>query len=496
MHILVRRLLQERWRRQSFHYGWAGYACAGLLLTAFGIVGAASATRLASLATVEQLANSLILFWAGWVIFAVISGRDLSWQIHIDHLLIFPSPGFPRLYAMAFLLGFLSLPLMVGLIVALYGGYMIAGFRPASISATLIGYLLFAASVRLSASLGRAAVYQCRVLSRARCAIAMLSPIIISVCIVASIVSGEIEALHRGVQIGFILLRERPIYALSCLAFLVSLLAAADFSVQRELTYSGASGSFFPGNRSVRNTLLIGPIRPGPLFRIGLLGWLRSRNALLMFAFGSIYSFCWTHFSRPAEASYYFLFVLMNLAFHAYLRGNLLGIDRSGVWIHYTFPNGIDKVLRSKSLSLTLLQGWMVAALIIPGLFQEGGHVSFAAWGRILIYAISSLLFGEVWGLFFSVRYPEPIDRNSQSDGGTAVGALAGGALQVVFMGTFILASSHASRILSPLSYWTLLLALPSALSILRFALLPAWVRKTMQEDREIIFSRLAAFRP
>lgn len=496
MYSFVRLLVLERGRRLNSQYGWAGYACAGLMLTAIGIAGAASAAGLAPLAGADQLARSLVLLWAGWVIFAVISGKDLSWQIRLDHLLIFPSPGFHQLYAMAFLLGFLSLPLVVGLMLALYGAYMTAGLHLAPGAATLIGYLLFVASVRFSASLGRAAVYRWGFLGWPRRAVAILA-LIFPLGIAVALISGaEIEALHPGVQLGLAIFRESHIYALSCLASLVTGLAAADYYVQRELTYSGERGRSIAGSRIMPGLLLVGPTRPSPYFRIGLLGWLRSRNAFLMFVFGGVYSFCWTHFSRPSGTSYYLLFVLMNLAFHAYLRGNLLGIDRGGIWIYYSFPGGIDRVLTAKSLSLTLLQGCMLAALIVPGFFQGGVAINLIGWGRILSYAFSSLLFGEVWGLFFSARYPEPVDRNSPNDGGTAVGALAGGAVQVIFMAVFILASRYASRILSPTIYWMLLIALPASLSILRFALLPGWVRETMLEDRETIFRRLAVYRP
>jgi hypothetical protein len=214
----------------------------------------------------------------------------------------------------------------------------------------------------------------------------------------------------------------------------------------------------------------------------------------MLFVWGGAYSFLWTYFSKPDDAFYFFLFIWMNLLFHSYLRGNLLGTDRGGAWLYYMFPVRIDRALGSKSLSLSLLQGCMIAALLAAGFLRADTRIAFAAWSRILSYAISGVLFGEICGFFFSVRYPDPIDRTSQFDGGTTVGALAVPGLQILFLALFMLASSRAPQFFSPAARYGLLLAMPLFLGIVRSSILATWVPKAMLESREIILKKLSAY--
>jgi hypothetical protein len=273
------------------------------------------------------------------------------------------------------------------------------------------------------------------------------------------------------------------------------LLACADFAVQRRLTYSGARGPLAPADPKMERGrhLLLCPSWPSPLFRIAALGWLRNRNALLLLIWGVAYGFFYMYFSKPAEALDFFLFIWMVQLFHAYLRGNLLGIDRGGIWLYSMLPIGIEIPLRSKSQALSLLQTCMVIAVIAGGFLSGGYRMNLLEWIRVLSYALCSLLVGEICGIVFSIQYPEPIDRTSQFSGGTAAGALAVPALQALFMVVFWLASALVYRILAPAAYWSLLLAAPASLSLLLCAIVKVWAPNAMLNRRETILKRLSA---
>jgi hypothetical protein len=493
MLTLASALLRERFRKLSQHYGWSGYASAGLMLFLFGWAGSASAAQYVK-AGADMFEILLIALWTAWSISAACSGKDLSWRISLERILVFPLPGFLRLYTLAFVLGFLSSPLLVGLFVVQFCAYAKSGISLTNLIAVWIGYLLFVASVRLSASLAQVALHRGRLLEGSHRIAVSLAGLSISAFTLASSFRSGIRVFHPGYLFNLVVSGEQLSYPLFCMGVWVVLLALVDFGIQRELIFSGFRGPLAPGNRMMacRSILMLHPTWPGPLFRIGVCGWLRSRSAFLLFVWGTAYSFLWTYFSKPDDVYYFFLFIWMNLLFHTYLRGNLLGTDGSGVWIYYMFPSRIDRTLSSKSLSLSLLQGCMVASLLAAGLFRADTPIGIAAWGRIASYAISGILFGEICGFFFSVLYPDSIDRSSQFDGGTTVGALVVPVLQILFLFFFMLVSGGMTQFHSTAKYWGSLLTLPSLLFIARFAVLTTWVHKAMLEKREIILKRLA----
>jgi hypothetical protein len=274
----------------------------------------------------------------------------------------------------------------------------------------------------------------------------------------------------------------------------MALFMLADFKVQRHLTFSGNRGPLAPAAGAIfqRSIFMLHYGWPGPLFRIGICGWLRSRSALLLFVWGSAYSYLWTYFSKPDDEYYFYLFIWMNLLFHAYLRGNLLGTDCGGAWIYYMLPFRIDRALSAKSMSLSLLQCCMVASLLLAGFLQKDFSISIAAWSRLMSYAVSSILFGEICGFFFSVLYPDSIDRNSQFDGGTTVGALLTPVLQIVFLFFFMSLSGGMKRPGAGAAYWGILLSVPSLLLMARFVVLETWARKALLENRESILGKLS----
>jgi hypothetical protein len=321
--------------------------------------------------------------------------------------------------------------------------------------------------------------------------LATLGTAFITAGTLASMLHFGIREVHPGHLFGLVLSGKEYLHPLAYLILWVALLGLADFLIQHNLTYSGIRGPLAPRNSMMRrcSVLLFHSAWPGPLFRVGILGWLRSRSSLLLFIWGGVYSSLWTLYSRPDDASHFFLFIWMLLLFHSYLRGNLLGTDRAGVWLYYMIPLRIDRALNSKSLSLSLLQSCMVASLLVAGFFGSNTTLEIGDWSRVLSYALSGIVFGEICGFFFSVKYPDPIDRKSQFAGGTTVGALIVPALQILFLFLFILISGRV-QISAP--YWGLLLAVPSLLLVARFVVLKTWVRRAMLEEREFLLKRLA----
>lgn len=493
MLVLVRLLLLERSRKLSLHYGWPGYASAGLALLLLGWAGLDLASSFVQRAGIGLIEDFLIALWAGWSLFATITGKDLSWRINREGVLALPSPGFLRLYTLAFILGFLSCPLLLFWLVVQFWAFLKTGLGVDSVFAISLGYLLFVASVRLSASLARVVLYQVRYLPTALKFIATLGTIFLLTGMLLSIFHFGIRDLHPGHLFGLVLLGKQYLHPLVYLALWTALLGLADYFIQHHLIYSGLHGPLSPRNRIMRrcSILLFHPTWPGPLFRVGILGWLRSRSALLLFVWGGVYSFLWTFYSRPDDVFYFFLFIWMNLLFHSYLRGNLLGTDRVGVWLYYMLPYRIDRALSSKSMSLSILQGCMILSLLVAGFIRTNILFDVTDCSRILIYAVSGIVFGEICGFFFSVKYPDPLDRKSQFDGGTTVGALIVPALQILFLFLFIAISGRVSKAPLSATYWGLLLAIPSSLFMARFYVLKTWVSKTMLEDRQAILKKL-----
>jgi len=184
----------------------------------------------------------------------------------------------------------------------------------------------------------------------------------------------------------------------------------------------------------------------------------------------------------------------MNIVFHCYLRGNLLGIDRGAAWLYYQFPICIERALSSKSLALSFLQGCMIAALFLAGFLRASPHITAMDWIVAFSYATSAIVFGEVCGFFFTILYPESIDRTSQFEGGLTAGSIGVCALQFAFMVLFFLMARHVRRFWALDYCWGLWLAIPLILYAIRTVVLKTWVHKTMWAKRETILNRLVWF--
>jgi hypothetical protein len=493
---LARLLVLERGRRMGSHSGWGGYLCVCSVIVLFGVAAAAVAAPYVRQASLAQLGAALNYAWAAWLMWGVLLGKDLSWQVHLERLTVFPAPGFIPLYAIWWVLGFLSVPMLCVLgiceaLAALKGNHSAAGLLT-----TLAAYALFVSSVRLIVSLVRVGVFRSASLRRPyRIFQAVAIALVLGWTVVALSVAATRHALP-GYQLGAVLLGLSPLSPLLRMSALVIPLALADFHIQKEVAYSGIRGPLASGGRLVARgaPLLLRPVGPGPLFGMALLGWLRNRNSLLLFLFGTLYGFFFLWFLRASDAFDFFGFAWMVLIFHAHLRGNLLGIDRGGAWLYYMLPLPVESAMRAKNASLNLLQAVMVTAVFLPALFHPAKQMNVPAWGRVVSYAVCAILVCEISGTFFSVRYPDPIVRGSQYSGGMTTGALGVGLIHTAFLGIFLAISGLARHFLPAVVFWCLLLAVPAALLAVRSALLPRWIRRTMLKDRETILQKLAVF--
>jgi len=357
---------------------------------------------------------------------------------------------------------------------------------------------LLVASIRLIGSLGRAALLRGGALPKTRRLMLFSVILILAGWIAASLFHSGWAVFLPGYQFGLVLTGTSFLSPLLLLAGLVLLLALADSGFQQDIALSGIAGPAAPDRRwlSQGSLLLARAGAPAVLWRISLMGWLRHRNALMMLIFGSLYSFCFAYFTEPEGMFLFYAFCWMVLVYHAYLRGNLLGVDHESVWLYYMFPRPADQALRAKNRTLSLLQAGMMTSVVLPALFHLVPGTDASSWLSLMSYAYSSLLLDDIIGSYFSLRYPDSIERSSQFSGGMTAGALALPLINLLFVAAFIPAAGLARRFATPAVFWLLLAAAPSSLWLIRSALLPAWIRKTMLRDREVLIAKLRVISP
>ena len=493
MAALAKLLLRERWRELRLHGGWLGRTGAGLVFILLSGSLLHHAAIYMKQASAGQSAVFLTSLWMVWVLFAALTGKDLSWRINRKRLRILPSCGFNRLYALTFLLGFFSFPLLFSLFVVQFWMEVKTGFSISGFLTAAAGHFFFAATVLLSASMFRLAVCGCKLQQRSSKAVFAIALIGIGGSILMSMAYSNARMLHPGYLLSLLISGEACLIPLACLGAWFLFLFMVDIRIQWDITYSGLRHPHAPEScvLSKRSFLLFHPKWPSPIFRIGILGWLRSRSALWLFIWGTAFSFLWTYYSKPGDGYYFFAFIWMNLLFHSYLRGNLLGVDRGAAWIYYMFPCRIEYSLSSKSWSLSLLQAIMIASLMAAGLLQVHSVIDPAAWGWIASYAVSAILCGEILGLFLSIKFPEAVDWTSQFDGGMTVGALIVPVIHIVFLLLFIPATAYLRQIHTASMYWTCLLFVPLLLLIARSGVLKSRIHAAMLRDMEMILKKL-----
>ncbi|MGH9916965.1 MAG: hypothetical protein ACRD63_16960, partial [Pyrinomonadaceae bacterium] len=164
MFQLIRLLLAERWRKTQVQQAWVAQLSAGIVLLVFAGIFTTFLIRLLNGVSSAQIGLGLNSFLASWIILGVFTGKDFTWHVRLDRLIFFPL-SFQRLYALTFILGFLSFPLLLGLSVL-----EISFWRKNPLSTgwvtTLLGFCLLICIVRLTVSLVRTGLYQTSALSK------------------------------------------------------------------------------------------------------------------------------------------------------------------------------------------------------------------------------------------------------------------------------------------------------------------------------------------
>jgi hypothetical protein len=185
-------------------------------------------------------------------------------------------------------------------------------------------------------------------------------------------------------------------------------------------------------------------------------------------------------------------FAWMGFVFHAYLRGNLLGVDNRAAWLYYMAPLPIDRIIRAKNSSLSALQLVMVAAVLLPAVLRRTpGMTTPIDWAGVLSFALCGVLLGEILGSVYSVLHPQPIDRSSMYSGGTTPGALLVPLIQTISLAVLVFLGALARHSLGALPSLILFALAPATLWIIRGAVLRNWVRKRMLNRREAILRKL-----
>lgn len=443
-------LLRQRARRLQRQYGWPTALSLGALLLLVFWKLASVASRVLALGTLE---HALAWAWLSWLVMGVVTGRDLTWHVRIERLFLFRVP-FVRLYVLDAVLGFVSYPILV-----LAAGAVL--FRAGSMIAFCSAVLLTRAHVSIVRTL--------LLRGRAFGSVARMAMLAGAAILPASL---------------FVSMPATAMLPFAALAFLLG-----DCALQRRVLLSGLLGPAPQRallGRLQEWLLLAGPSRPSVLWRVTMLGWLRNRNALLLFIWGTAYGFLYTWFTRATGLPYFISFVWMVLIFHSYLRGNLFGIDQKGVWFYFLLPVPLKQVLRAKSASITVLQCVMVSAVLMPALLRvTTGMTTTFAWACVLGFAVSALLVSDIAGQFFSVLHPDPIERGSLHAGGMTLGAFVIPIIHVVLAVLYLV-----------IAVWPFVIGLPLLLAIIRWVALPVWIQQLLRRDREEILSQMSAVTP
>jgi len=488
---LARLLLQERWRKIGNEQSWPARLSACLvLLVGAGLLISTANRALANIPadTISVAASRLV---TAWVLAGVLVGKDLTWHTRLERLTFFPL-GFLPLYSLALALGFLSFPLLLVLSV------IEAAFLPKragwlSAPAVLLGFCIIVCYVRLSVSLIRTALYRHNALTPIVRVLLSIVIALIAVALLGSNFDTGPAGLLPGHLYGPVLLGVGPLQNLALMSVPVILLATADYLVQRQVVYSGVAGPSASRTRKSKSRfLLFHPSPSATLRRISLLGWIRHRNALVALIWGTGYGFTYMYLAKPDRSIYFMAFSWMCFVFHAYLRGNLLGVDNRAVWFYYVSPLPIDTVIRAKNSSLSGLQLVMVGAVLLPALLRRTpGMTTPIEWAGVISFALCGAVLGEILGSVFSVLHPQPIDRSSMYSGGTTPGALLVPLIQTISLAILVLLGALARYSLGTLPTFILFALAPVSLWVIRAAVLRGWVRQRMWRRRESIMRKL-----
>lgn len=490
-------LLRQRARRLERQYGWPTALSLGALLMLVLWQLASVVSRLVALGTVSTLGSALAWLWIGWIVTGATTGRDFTWHVRIERLFVFRVP-WTRLYVLDLLLGYVSFPLLIlALAVTLYGARR--GWTASHWAISEIALCVFVLITRLFVSIVRTVLYRGRAFGRPMRIVLVSEVLVVAAMLIIPATLGITSNINPGWTLASIFMSQASAEAVATLLSTAFVLMLVDYAIQRHVTRSGV---IRPGRAGrllgpVHARLLLAGSWPSLLFRVTMLGWLRNRNALLLFLWGTAYGFLYTWFTKANELSYFLSFAWMVLVFHSYLRGNLFGVDQKGVWFYFLLPLPLRNVLRAKSASMTVLQCSMVSAVLIPAVVRHtAGMTSVFAWVCVIGFSASALLVSDIAGQLFSVLHPDPIERGALYSGGMTLGAFVIPTIHVVLAVLYLVAARLTPRFVAPGAAWSFFVGLPIIFAVIRWKALSIWVDRLLARDREEILLQLAAVTP
>lgn len=492
---LARLLLKERWRKVCKSQGqsaWILQLSGGLTLLFFAWIFAAFLTRLLNDVSPQQIGIGLNSLLATWVVVGVLTGHDFTWRVQLERLIFFPL-SFQRLYGLTLILGFFSYPLLLGLSI-LEVSFWRKNPHWAGGLTTLLSFCLLVCIVRLIVSLIRTGLFQGNALTKPVRYLWLGTLMSAVMLVTVSMFHHSAAMLLPGSQFGFILLGIDPLKHLLFMATTVLILLCLDYVVQYNFVYSGIKGprAWKLFRKPAGRVLLLHSSASSTLWRISMLGWLRNRNVLLSLILGGGYFFTFIYFYQPDEQIDFILCCWGVILFHMFLRGNLFGVDRAGVWLYFMLPIPIENTLRAKNSALNYIQMLMVAAVLLPAVLGRTSVMTTSIeWIGVLSFACTGILLGEIFGSIFSVLYPEPIDRFSRTSGGTTPGALLVPLIQTLILAILLLLAVLARHFLPTFLTAVLMISVPIILWITRSTVLRLWVRKRMIKEQETILFKL-----
>lgn len=139
-----------------------------------------------------------------------------------------------------------------------------------------------------------------------------------------------------------------------------------------------------------------------------LLSLLRIQYGRWIVLGGFLYPFCWQVFAqREAPGLTVVAYTGMVLLPQSAHRGNLLGMERRGIWRYALWGLWGEELIRAKNSALTLLQGFMILGAVLPALLPSITQVDeVKEWIYVIGFAAMLLALNEAAGVFFHRHVP------------------------------------------------------------------------------------------
>ncbi len=371
-----------------------------------------------------KLLSSLLLSWA---MLGVLTGRDLTWRISASELKQC-HVGFNRLFFITWTLASASIPfLLTILLLSIAWSSLLPGIPwiTAFVSAVLLAYTQ------------RAIIFSFRNLLRVRSALS--APLIVATLLASLAYLAFIWRFwswwpHHPQRSGTVAL---------CLACCCAVVLTLSFFHERQVFRFGAAangaGSSLLASAAVE--YLRRASESSVMFRIAMLGWIRTRSGVPMYLWACVYGFGYPFVTNMKGKLSYIIFGWMVLVFHCYLRGNLLGVEHQGLMLMWSSRERMEAFFRAKSASFTAIQLSMVAAVFAASIAHPVPLIrGIESWVFCSEAVVVLVLAGEVAGAWSSLWGASAIEREAYYSGSMTMGAVILPIIQLVSVAAYCLA--------------------------------------------------------